>query len=83
MKVEVRVDKLVLDGPGPVAPEQVKAAVARELSRQIAEQGVPARLRESASLGTVDGGRLPGSARPGPQALARGIAGAVYRGLDK
>ncbi|MCW8084278.1 hypothetical protein [Sabulicella glaciei] len=82
MEVRVHIERLILDGPslGPADRERLEAALSTELSRMIAERGLPP--------GVARGFAIPGSiggtvSRPStdPEAYGRALAGAVYAGL--
>jgi hypothetical protein len=79
-RVNVHIERLVLDGLQPVAADELREAVARELGRRIAEQGAPAGIESRASVGHADGGELT---TDGSQPLAAGISRAIYRGMER
>jgi hypothetical protein len=80
MRVKVRIERLVLDGLAPVAADELRDAVAQELGCRVAAQGSPAGLEIPTSVARVDGGVLTTGSQ---QELATGIAGAVYRGMER
>jgi len=80
VKVELHIERLVLEGVGPADRLAVGAALERELGRLISERGLPPRLAVTRELPAVDGGRL-GSAPANAAGTGRAIARSVYRGM--
>jgi len=83
MNVELHIEELVLHGFAPEDRYRIGDAVERELSRLLAEQGMPPLLARSGEIAGLDGGSF--EAKPDSRAEAIGIrlAGAVYRGLRR
>ena len=79
--VELRIGELVIDGVAITDHVALGAAVEVELSRLIAEGGVPASLAGGAALNTVDAGRITILRGGDASAVGVQIAQAVYRGL--
>jgi hypothetical protein len=80
--VDLRIDELRLTGFPPGDRERIGAALAGELTRLLAEHGLPPGLARGGSIAAVDGGafRLAPGARP--EWIGIQIAGAVYRQLS-
>jgi len=81
MNIELHIEELVLHGFEAGDRQAIGEAVQGELSRLLAERGVPASLADGGELGHVDGGAF--NARPGAGAESIGaqIASVVHGGL--
>lgn len=77
-RVELHVERLVVDGASPAEARRIGAAVELELGRLLAERGLPAGLERGGEIGALDAGPVP----RGPADPAR-VAGAVARSLGK
>jgi hypothetical protein len=77
-RVQVQIDRLVLEGVRPADRARVQAAVTRELGRLLAAHGAPS----AGGAATRRGAEVPTSASGAdPAALGAQVAGAVYRQL--
>ena len=83
MKINIQIERLVLDG---VAVERsggaaIQRAVEAELTRLLAEHGLSGDFQKSLAAPRVPGGtmRLTADARPGPlgERIARAVHGAI------
>ena len=81
-RVELRVERLVLEGVRPGDRERVAAAFARELSRLVAGR-VPAAFAQGGRITALDAGPFTLASGTTPEAAGAGIARAVYAGLDR
>lgn len=85
MNLEVRIERLVLEGIA-LTPEQrprVQAALEAELTRLLAEGGLDPVLLESGALPRVPAGSFTLSGDGDPPQLGQQIAQAVYGGLKR
>jgi hypothetical protein len=76
-RIEVEIEEVVLQGFGSLGRDAVGVALETELTRLIAEKGLPARGFEAA---VRDGGLLPSGG--GELSLGRGLARATYDALQ-
>ena len=81
--VELHIEQLVLHGFPPGERYGIAEAVERELTRLLAEQGVPAGLEQAGAVARLDGGSSAVIPDAQPEALGRQIAQAVYRGFGR
>jgi len=81
--VELHIEELVLRGFAPGDRYRIGEAVERELTRLLADRGVPQSLAEVGEIASVDGGAF--EVAPGSRAEAVGaqVAKAVYGGLGQ
>src|SRR5579885_399639 len=79
--VDLNIEELVLMGVAANDRALIAAALSRELTRLIAERGVPPALAGMGNLANLDAGAF--HPRPGERADALGarIAGMLYQGL--
>jgi hypothetical protein len=80
MRIELKIDRLVLDGL-PVERSQgslVKAAVEQELSRLLAAGDISGKMEFDASLPYLRGEEIAMQRGEEPQGIGRRIARAVY-----
>ena len=85
MNINLHIESLVLDGVSmePHQQARLKTAVASELGRLLASNGIaPNNLSEN-ELRTVDGGSFTIGANRSPRELGKKIARAVYGGVGK
>lgn len=85
MNLEVRIERLVLEGIA-LAPEQrprVQAALEAELTRLLAEGGLAPALLEGGALPRVPAGHFALAGDGDPVRLGQQIAQAVYGGLKR
>ena len=81
--VELHIEELVLHGFSPGDRYRIGEAVGQELSRLLADRGVPQSLLQGGEIASVDGGAF--EVAPGSRAEAVGaqVAKAVYGGLRR
>lgn len=79
--VELHIEELVLHGVSRSDARQVGVAVEAELSRMLAEQGLPSGLRGGAEIGVIDAGQVSLGAAARPETTGAAVAKAVYGGL--
>lgn len=85
MKVNLHIDKLVLDGVG-VEPHQradLKAAVEAELTAALTRNGIGSGLQGGGSLRSVRAGSITVGEQNEPGRLGRQIGQAVYGGISR
>ena len=80
--IDLHIDRLVLDGFGPMDRTQLGAAVEAELGRLLAERD-PASLGGGGYIPHVDGGSFQAVPGAGAEAIGRQIAQAVYGGIQR
>jgi hypothetical protein len=74
--IELNIEELVLHGFSPGDRHHIGEAVEQELTRLLADQGVPQSLERSGVIANMDGGAF--EVAPGSRAQ---VAKAVYGGL--
>ena len=81
MNIKLHIDSLVLQGFNSADRGRIVAAMQQELTRLLAERGVPPSLGQGDSVAQVDGGQF--QITPGDRAGAIGsrVAQHVYKGL--
>jgi hypothetical protein len=82
-RVEIDIERLVLDGVDARDPRRLAAAVERELARLIARDGMPERPALSETKPNVDGGTVSPPQGAGAEGLGRAVAGALHRGIGR
>ena len=82
-KIELNIEELVLHGFAPGDRHRIGEAVEQELTRLLADRGVPKSLERGREIAHVDGGAF--EVAPGSRAQVVGVqvAKAVYGGLGK
>jgi len=82
-RIEVDIEELVLHGFAPGDRHRIAEAVEQELSRLLADRGVPESLERGGEVASVDGGAF--EVAPGSRAEVVGaqVARAVYGGLRR
>lgn len=80
MKINVHIERLVLDGIEVRHPHAVRQALGKELTRQLRRQGLPPDFGAGATP-FVTGGGVQFNPRTPAAGLGRQVAGAVYRGI--
>lgn len=81
MKVDLHIERLVLEGVDPGDRRAVGTAIERELARMIATRGVPESWRSSQSLGRLTAAPIGGARPATPATTGARIARSVYRGM--
>jgi hypothetical protein len=79
--IELHIDELVLHGFAASDRRTISAAVERELTRLIGEQGLPPAIRRGGERGRLDGGTFNLAAGAPAETIGAQIAQAVYAGL--
>jgi hypothetical protein len=85
MKINLHIERLVLDGVG-VAPHQragLKAAVEVELAAALARNGIGAGLQGGGSLHSLRAGSISVGEQNEPASLGQQIGQAVYGGIKR
>jgi hypothetical protein len=85
MRIEVAIERLVLDGIELPLVQQARlqAAIEAELGRLMLEGGLATELAQGGALPALRGGTLNLSGQADPAQLGRQIARAVYQGLGR
>ncbi len=78
--IEIEIAEIVLIGFGTIDRERVRAALVAELSRLLAEEGVPVGLSSAGAIETLDGGAFRLTSGMRPEQIGQQIALALYRG---
>jgi len=79
--IELNIDELVLHGFLPGDRYRIGEAVERELTRLLADRGVPESLERGGEIGHVDGGAFEVAPGSRAQVVGAQVAKAVYGGL--
>jgi hypothetical protein len=81
--IDLHIEELVLDGFPPGDRHRIGAALERELTRLLAERGVPAGWERGGEAPQLNGGSF--EAKPGarPERVGAQIAQSVFRGMGK
>jgi hypothetical protein len=79
--VELHIEELVLHGFSPGDRYRVGEAVEQELTRLLADRGVPQSLEGGGEIGHVDGGAIEVAPDSRAQVVGAQVAKAVYGGL--
>ena len=79
--INLRIDKLVLDGFDGMNRRQLSAAVQTELHRLITSQGIHSSLHQSARIEQVNAMPITISGTLRERSLGNKIATSVYRGM--
>jgi hypothetical protein len=83
MNIEVRIERLILDGFA-VAPHRrpvLQAAVEAELARLLAEGGLASAWHSGGAVPRVAADSIQLTGQENPTQIGQQIAGAVYRGI--
>jgi hypothetical protein len=79
--IHLRIETLALLGfPSGGRAQRIGAAARRELTRLIAERGVPAYMKGAPDGASIDAGSFRASPGTHPADLGARIAGAIHRG---
>jgi hypothetical protein len=81
--IELNIDELVLHGFAPGDRHSIGEAVERELTRLLADGGVPQSLERGGDIGHVDGGAFEVAPDPRAKVVGAQVAKAVYEGLKQ
>ena len=80
-RIELHIEELVLHGFAPADRYRIGDTVQRELTRLLAEQGMPASLIQSGEVARLDGGAFEITQGSRAEAIGDQVAQAVYRGM--
>ncbi len=82
-KIDLHIERLVLHGFAQRDRYRIAEAVERELSRLLAEQGLPQSLAEGGVIDRLDGGEFKLTHGSRPESTGAQVARAVYGGLSR
>jgi hypothetical protein len=82
-RIEVDIEELVLHGFAPGDRYRIGEAVEQELSRLLADRGVPESLEGGREVASVDGGAIEVATGSKAEAVGVRVAKAVYGGLGR
>lgn len=80
-RIALHIDELVLHGVPPAQRHRVGEAMREELSRLVAEQGLPPGVAAAALAPRLDAGAIHVTPGATPESLGARVAQAVYAGL--
>ena len=81
--IELNIEELVLHGFSPGDRYGIGEAVERELTRLLADRGVPESLEGGREVASVDGGAIEVATGSKAEAVGVRVAKAVYGGLGR
>ena len=81
--IELNIEELVLHGFSPGDRYRIGKAVERELTRVLADRGVPQSLERGGDVANMDGGEFEVAQGSRAQVVGAQVARAVYGGLRK
>jgi len=79
--IELNIEELVLHGFSPGDRHRIGEAVERELTRLLADRGVPESLETGREVASVDGGAFEVAPGSKTEVVGAQVARAVYGGL--
>jgi hypothetical protein len=82
-RVDLRIDRLVLDGLAEFDGRAVGRAVERDLARLLVRPGLPPALSRAGARHRIDAGSVATPAKGGADALGTEVAQAIHRGLKR
>ena len=86
MNINLHIDQLIFHGIDHIDRDQVGLAVQTELSRLIREQGLPASLNQTYTLGNLNAGEFRQGgmtgANTGTNSVGAQVAQKIYRGMQ-
>ena len=81
MKINIHIERVILDGVAVDRPRLLRSALEKELTHRLTEGGLSAEFRRGGAVPYVPGGGIEfGESHP-PARLGTQIANAVYRGI--
>ena len=80
--IEIHIDRIVLEGPGPLNKEDLHIAIQEHLSSLIAEQGLSNSLLDRGYHRKLNGGEMNWSPQPKPISLGNAIANGIFNGIQ-
>ena len=81
MKINVHIERLVLEGVPVDHPRLVQRALEQELAQRLIKGRLPSELHRSAAVPGVSGGTIEIDKGLPAAKLGNRVAGAVYRGI--
>ena len=81
--IELNIEELVLHGFAPGDRYRIGEAVEQELTRLLADQGVPESLAQGGEVANVDGGAFEVATGSRADVVGAQVAKAVYGGLRR
>ena len=81
-KIELEIEELVLHGFASRDRHLIAEAIERELSRLLAEQGIPASMTQSHEITRLDGGSFEIEPNSKPEDFGSRVAEKIYGGLN-
>jgi hypothetical protein len=81
--VELLIEELVLEGFEPQYRYRIAGAVERELTRILAQDGIPSSLTQSGEMAYVYGGSFEMTRGGAVEAVGARVAQAIYGGLSQ
>jgi hypothetical protein len=83
VRIGLHVDELVLHGFSPLDGRRIADAVQAELTRLLAEQGLPQSLMRRVAVDFIDAGEVRMPAAGSARGIGSRLAGGLYRGLKR
>jgi hypothetical protein len=81
--IDLHIEELVLHGFEPGDRHGIALAVERELTRLLAERGVPPSFSDGMTLGRIDAGAFNVAPNPTPGGVGEQVGQALYGGLSR
>ncbi len=81
--INLHIDKITLEGVGPVHRDQLEVSLQKELHRLLASQGLHSSLDQSASIDHVNAKPISIGNHVQEKQLGHQIAHSVYRGMKR
>jgi hypothetical protein len=81
--IELHIEELVLHGFAPGDRYRIGEAVEQELTRRLADRGVPQSLAEGGEIVSVDGGAFEVATGSRAETVGAQVSKAVYGGLRR
>jgi len=82
-RIALRIDELVLDGFSPLDGRRIAEAVGTELTRLLAERGLPPSLARLGAVDFIDAGEIRISPGGSANRIGIGLAAGLYSGLKR
>ncbi len=79
--IELNIDKLVLHGFSPGDRHRIGAAVERQLTQMLTEQGMPATLSQGGDMPHINGGTFNAAPNAKADTIGSQVARSVYKRL--
>ncbi len=81
--IKLNIEKLVLHGFSPTDRHRIGAAVERQLTQMLTEQGMPATLSQGGDMSHINGGTFNAAPNAKADTIGTQVAQSVYSGLSK